>query len=103
MDPHIVICMNDMIISMEYKYYKEYECGSFKRNSSVAPFSLFISFLLFLFFIFLWPHWLFLFISQFSSFGIFCLSSFRIFCLTSLRSFPHFKGNTLYFTRSIED
>ena len=28
----------------------EYECGSFKRNSSVAPFSLFISLFLFLFF-----------------------------------------------------
>src|SRR3954447_22842103 len=30
----------------------KYECGSFKRNSSVAPFSLFISFLYFLFFVF---------------------------------------------------
>src|ERR1043165_3887240 len=52
MDPHIVICMNDMIISMEYKYYKEYECGSFKMNSSVAPFSLFISFFSFFDFLF---------------------------------------------------
>src|SRR3954466_12394378 len=42
--------MNDMIISMEYKYYKEYECGSFKRNSSVVPFYLFISFFYFLYF-----------------------------------------------------
>ena len=55
----------------------KHECGSFKRNSSVAPFSLFIYlfiyFLFFLFFVFLWPHWLFLFISHLSSFGIFYL------------------------------
>ena len=92
------LCMNDMKISMEYKYTMDYECGSFKRNSSVAPFSLFISFFLsfFLFYcIFLWPLWLFLFISHLSSLGSFILSS--------LGSFPHFRGNTLYSTRSIED
>ena len=38
---------------MEYKYYKEYECGSFKRNSSVAP-SLFFFLSFFLFSIFLY-------------------------------------------------
>src|SRR3954471_20796312 len=56
----------------------EYECGSFKRNSSVAPFSLF------LFFLFLWPLWLFLFISHFSSLGSFNLSS--------LGSFTHLRA-----------
>ena len=71
------LCMNYMIISMEYKYYKEYECGSFKRNSSVSPFSLFIS--LFIFFLFLWPHWLFLFISHLSALGSFNLSSLGSF------------------------
>src|SRR3954463_13278702 len=40
---------------------------------------------------------------SFVLFGIFCLSSFGIICLSSLGYFPHFKGNTLYFTRSIED
>ena len=76
----------------------EYECGSFKRNSSIAP-----SLFLFIFYIFLWPHWLFLFISHLSSLGSFNLSSLGSFVFYSLGSFPHFKGNTLYFTRSIED
>ena len=57
-----------------------------KRNSSVAPFSLFISFFLsfFYFFVFLWPHWLFLFISHLSSLGSFHVSSFGIFYLCPL-------------------
>ena len=64
----------------------------------VLPPSLFLFlffFLLFYFFVFLWPLWLFLFISHLSSLGSFILSS--------LGSFPHFRGNTLYSTRSIED
>src|SRR4051812_43106022 len=84
--------MNDNLYGVQI--LNEHECGSFNRNSSVSPFFLFISFSLY-FFLFWWPHWLFLFISHLSSFGIFCLSS--------LGSFPHFKGNNLYFTRSIED
>src|SRR4051812_23179272 len=79
----------------------EYECGSLKRNSSVAPFSLFISFSIF--FIFLWPHCLFLFIFHLSSWDLFFCPLLGSFDLSSLRSFPHFTGNTLYFTRSIED
>ena len=47
------------------------------RNSSVAPFSLFISFSIF--FVFLWPHWLFLFTSHLSSLGSFNLSSLGYF------------------------
>src|SRR3954467_2679498 len=61
-----------------------------KRNSSVAPFSLFISFYYFSFFVFLWPLWLFLFISHLSSLGSFNLSS--------LGSFPHLRA-TLYFLK----
>src|SRR3954462_9695051 len=83
-----------MIISMEHKDKREYECGSFKRNSSVAPFSLFIFFLYFFYFVFFWwPQWLFLFNSHFSSLGS--------FNLPSLGSFPHLSA-ILYFTRSIE-
>src|SRR3954469_12571940 len=60
----------------------EYECGYLKRNSSVPLLSFFL-FFLFILFIFVWPQWLFLFNSHLSSLG----------------SFPHFRGNTLYFTR----
>src|SRR4051812_7049761 len=70
------------------RYKMKYECGSLKRNSSVPP-SLFIflffcglngSFYLTLTFP-LWDHLI----------------------LSSLGSFPHFRGNTLYITRSIGD
>src|SRR4051812_32966092 len=57
----------------------------------------------FLFLSFLWPQWLFLFISHLSNLGSFRLSSLGSFGLSSLGSFPHFRGNTLYITRSIED
>ena len=97
--PHIAICM--MIISKEYKGQKmKYQCGSLKRNSSV-PLSLF--FILFSLFYFLWPQWLFIFIAHLSSLGSFVFSSLGSFVLSSLGSFPHFRGNTLYITRSIED
>ena len=72
----------------------EYECGSFKRNSSVAPFSLFISFFfsfLFLFFFnFCVASLALSFYLSFVLFGIFCFVHFGIF--SSL------KGNTLCFT-----
>src|ERR1041385_6374966 len=90
--------MNDMKISMEYKYYMEHECGYFNRNSSVAPFSVFIYFFLFSY-LFLWPRWLFLFISHLSSLGSFNLSSFGIFYFVLFGIFSSLKGNTLYFTR----
>src|SRR3954470_16739101 len=69
----------------------------------VCPFSLFIYFSLFSLFYFLWPQWLFLFISHFPSLGSFNLSSLGSFGLSSLGYFPLFRGNTLYITRSIGD
>ena len=74
----------------------EYECGSLKRNSSVPP-SLFL--------------FLFLFFSIFYFFcglnGSFYLTLicplWDLLILSSLGSFPHFRGNTLCITRSIED
>ena len=72
----------------------KYECGSLKRNSSVPP-SLF----------------LFLFLFYFDFFcglnGSFYLTLicplWDLLILSSLGSFPHFRGNTLCITRSIED
>src|ERR1041385_7717691 len=86
-----------MIISMEYKDIKGVLVWISQKDSSVAPFSLFISF---------------------SLFSIFCIffgglnGSFYLtliyplwdlLILSSLGSFPHFRGNTLYITRIIED
>src|ERR1041385_2053450 len=81
-----------MIISMEYKDKREYECGSFKRNSSVAPFSLFISFSLFsIFFVF--------FGGLNGSFYLTLICPlWDLLILSSLRSFPQLMA-TLYFTR----
>ena len=85
----MAICMK--IISMEYKDIKGVLVWISQKDSSVAPFSLFIYFSLFsIFFIFLWPQWLFLFNSHLSSLGSFILST--------LGSFPHLRA-TLYFTR----
>ena len=67
------------------RIYREYQCGSLKRIV-VLPLSLF-----FLFFYFLWPQWLFLFNSHLSTLGSFDFVLFG--------SFPHFRGNTLLFTR----
>src|SRR3954462_10394953 len=74
----------------------EYERGTFKNNSSVAPFSLFILF--------------FSFFSFFYFFGGLNGSFYlTLICplwdllnLSSLGSFPHLRA-TLYFTRIIED
>src|SRR4051812_41046818 len=41
--------------------------------------------------------------SHLSSMGSFNLSSLGSFNLSSLGSFPHFRGNTLYITKIIED
>src|ERR1041385_1955724 len=61
-----------MIISMEYRDIEGVLVWISRKDSSVAPFSLFIFFLLFsLFFIFWWPQWLFLFNSHLSSLGSF--------------------------------
>src|ERR1041385_6408370 len=50
--------------------------------------SFYFFFSFFYFFVsFWWPQWLFLLLSHFSSLG----------------SFPHFRGNTLYITKGIED
>ena len=64
----------------------ECECGSFKRNSSVAPFSLFFSF----FFFFVAS----LALSIYLSFVLFGIFSFVLFGI-----FSALKGNTLCFTR----
>ena len=78
----------------------KHKCGSFKRNSSVAPFSLFIFFLSFFYF------FLF-FCGLFGSFylSLICPLWDLFMCpllwsfVSSLGFFPHFKGNTLYITR----
>ena len=59
----------------------------------MLPLSLFLFLFLFFYFfcIFLWPQWLFLFNSHLSSLGSFIVSS--------LGSFPHFKGNTLFYKK----
>ena len=75
----------------------EYECGSLKRNSSVPP-SLFL-------FIFLFFSIFFYFFCGLN--GSFYLTLicplWDLLILSSLGSFPHFRGNTLCITRSIED
>ena len=83
----------------------EYECGSLKRNSRVPPSLFLFLFLFFLFFLFfLWPQWLFLFNSHLSSLGSFDFCPlWDLLILSSLGSFPHFRGNTVCITRSIED
>ncbi len=68
----------------------------FQKDSSVAPFSLSISFYFFfspfsIFCIFWWPQWLFLFNSHLSSLGSFNCVHFGIF--SSL------KGNTLFYKK----
>src|ERR1041385_1951488 len=80
-----------MIISLEYKDIEGVLVWISQKDSSVAPFSLFLYFFFFYFyFIFSWPQWLFLFNSHLSSLGSFILST--------LGSFPHLRA-TLYFTR----
>src|SRR4051812_13415261 len=80
------------IISMEYKDIKGVLVWISQKDSSVPPFSLFISFFSFFYFFvfFWWPQWLFLFNSHLSSLGSFIVST--------LGSFPHLRA-TLYFTR----
>src|SRR3954463_16765095 len=75
----------------------KYWCGSLKRNSSVPPsLFLFFFFSLFLFF--------FVFFGGFN--GSFYLTLicplWDLLILYSLGSFPHFRGNTLYFTSIYE-
>src|ERR1041385_2898809 len=84
-----------MMISMEYKGWRmEYECGSLKRNSSVPP-SLFL-FFFFSFFLF--------FCGLNGSFYLTLICPlWDLLILSTLGSFPHFRGDTLYITRSIED
>ena len=74
----------------------EYECGSLKRNSSVPPSLFLFLFLFFLFFLF--------FCGLNGSFYLTLICPlWDLLILSSLGSFPHFRGNTLYITRSIED
>ena len=62
----------------------------------LPPFSLFISFSLFSIFC------IFLVASMALSISLIC-PLWDLLILSSLGSFPHFRGNTLYITRSIED
>ena len=74
----------------------EYECGSLKRNSSVPPSLFLFLFLFFLFFYFL--------CGLNGSFYLTLICPlWDLLILSSLGSFPHFRGNTLCITRSIED
>ena len=74
----------------------EYECGSLKRNSSVPPSLFLFLFLFFLFFLF--------FCGLNGSFYLTLICPlWDLLILSSLGSFPHFRGNTLCITRSIED
>src|SRR4051812_27974385 len=83
-DPHIVICMYDKLYGVQ-RYKMEYECGSVKRNSSVPPSLFFFGGLHGSFYLTLiCPLW-------------------DLLILSSLGSFSHFRGNTLYITRNIED
>src|ERR1041385_2196813 len=82
-----------MIISMEYKDIQGVLVWISQKDSSVAPFSLFIYFSLFSLFciFFLWSQWLFLFNSHLSSLGSFDFVLFGIFSLL--------KGNTLFYKK----
>ena len=73
-----------------------HKCGSFKRNSSVSPFSIF----LFLFLCGLTCSFYLSLIFPLHNFLIVYL--WDILFVYSLGSFPHFKGNTLYITRMMK-
>src|SRR3954466_9362590 len=89
--PHIVICMYDDLYGVQ-RYKMKYECGSLKRNSSVPP-----SLFLFLFFSF---SLLFIYGGLNGSFYLTLICPlWDLLILSSLGSFPHFRGNTLYFIR----
>src|ERR1041385_332503 len=89
--PHIAICMNDNLYGVQ----------DIRRSTSVdlskvivvCPFSLFYFFFYFLYF---------LVASMALSISLIC-PLWDLLILSTLGSFPHFRGNTLYITRSIED
>ena len=95
-----------MIISMEYKIYKRSMSVDLSKGILVCPLLSF--YFLFLFFFVasldLSIYLSFVLLGYFvlSSLGSF-FSSLGSFVLSSLGSFPHFRGNTLYITRGIED
>ena len=79
----------------------EYECGSFKRNSSVAPFSLFISFFsFFYFFIFVASLALSIYLS-FVLFGIFSCVLFWDLLICPLWDLFLTLGATLYIVQEV--
>ena len=89
----------------------EYECGSFKRNSSVAPFSLFISFFFLLFSIFFVASLALSIYLSFVLFGIFsCVLFWDLFMCpllgsfnsSSSGSFPHLRA-TLYILQEYKE
>src|SRR4051812_570432 len=85
-----------MIISMEYKIYKRSMSVDLSKGIVVCP-SLFL---------FPFSPFLFYFYFFVASLALSIYLSFVLlgsFVLSSLGSFPHFRGKTLYITRSIED
>ena len=89
-----------MVFYMKYKIYKRSTSVDLSKGIVVCPL---LSFYFLFFSFFLYPHWLFLFISHLSSWDLLVCPLLGSFVLSYLGSFPHFRGNTLYITRSIED
>src|ERR1041385_3567279 len=81
--------------------YKGSTSVDLSKRIVVLPLSLFLFlFSLFSFFcIFLWPQWLFLFNSHFSSLGSFIVSTFGIFYCVHFGIFFSLKGNTLFYKK----
>src|ERR1041384_2304404 len=71
----------------------KYDCGSLKRNSSVPPSLFLFSFFSYFYFI--------LFFGGLHGYFYLTLICplWDLLILSSFGSFPHFRGNTLYFTR----
>ena len=95
------LCMNDMKLAMQYKYYFGVRVWIFQKEQQCCPL---LS--IFLFFLFLCIFVASLALSIYLSFVLFGIFSFVLFWdllfVFSLGSFPHIKGNTLYITRMME-
>src|SRR3954466_3911041 len=91
-------------LSMEHKIYKRSTSVDLSKGIVVCPLlSFYFLFLFFLLFHFCVASLALSIYLSFVLLGSFVLSSLGSFCLSTLGSFSHFRGNTLYFTGSIED
>src|SRR3954462_15838784 len=90
--------MNDILYGVQI--LNEHECGSFKRNSSAAPFSLFISFFSFFSFLFFVASLALSIYLSFFLFEIFCFVLFGIFCFVLFGSFLTLRA-TLYILKDV--